>query len=83
MTDRLSSIRQTLEAHGQEHLLRFHDELDPTRREALLDQLQEIDFIAMDELIATHVHSEQKAPALDDLEPAPYYPWDPAESAET
>src|SRR5688500_16655829 len=78
MPDRLATIRRTLEAHGQEHLPRFWDELQAAQRAELLQQIEEIQFEALDELIEKYV---RKRPALDlptDLEPAPYYPSDPA-----
>ncbi len=74
MSDRLSSIRATLEAHGQGHLLAFHGELDESRREALLDQLEAIDFDAVDTLIECFDGDEREQQLPANLEPAPYYP---------
>ncbi len=55
MPDRLSSIRTTLESHGQGHLLTFWDELDEARQASLLTQLQGIDFDQLQVLIETLV----------------------------
>ena len=70
---RLSSIRATLEAHSQGHLLSFHDELDPARQVILLDQLEDLDFDALDELIDRYVRNKPILRLPDDLEPVPYY----------
>lgn len=73
MSDRLSSIRQMLSAHGQEHLLTFHDELPRHRQRALLDQIAAIDFTALEELIVRYVRSREQTELPKDLQPAPYY----------
>jgi UDP-N-acetylglucosamine/UDP-N-acetylgalactosamine diphosphorylase len=77
MTDRLSSIREILAAHGQEHVLRFADELDPAQREALLAQVEAIDMAWLDRLIDEHVRRPAESDGAVALEPAPYYPADP------
>jgi UDP-N-acetylglucosamine/UDP-N-acetylgalactosamine diphosphorylase len=79
MPDRLATIRRTLEAHGQGHLLAFHDELSPPRRDALLDQLEGIDFEGVDGWIDTFVRGEPDFALPPNLEPAPFYPHDPGD----
>lgn len=80
MSDRLSSIRAVLREHGQEHLLAFHDQLDERRRESLLDQIDQIDFDGLGDLVERCV--SHPAPALPPtgLQPAPYYPNRPGEA---
>lgn len=56
----LAKVRQTLEAHGQQHLLRFYDELSPAQQTALVEQIASMDFDFIDRLIKTYV---QHAPA--------------------
>jgi UDP-N-acetylglucosamine/UDP-N-acetylgalactosamine diphosphorylase len=80
MPDRLTSIRETLKAHGQAHLLEYYDELDPEAQEALLDQLQAIDFNAVDRWIDAFVKDEPAFELPGDLEPAPFYPRDPGDA---
>ncbi|MHC4128771.1 MAG: UTP--glucose-1-phosphate uridylyltransferase [Planctomycetota bacterium] len=80
MPDRLPSIRETLKAHGQDHLLAFYDELDPEAQEGLLDQLQAIDFDAVDGWIDAFVKGEPAFELPSDLEPAPFYPRDPGDA---
>lgn len=74
MSDRLKTIRSTLESHGQEHVLRFVDSLQDERREALLDQVESIDFVALDDLIERYVRNEVTFELPGDLAPAPYHP---------
>jgi UDP-N-acetylglucosamine/UDP-N-acetylgalactosamine diphosphorylase len=74
MSDRLATVRSTLESHGQEHVLRFADSLQDARREALLDQVEAIDFVALDELIEEYVRQDVVFELPADLEPAAYHP---------
>ncbi|MCH6551062.1 MAG: UDPGP type 1 family protein, partial [Planctomycetes bacterium] len=74
MSDRLTSLRSTLQAHGQEHLLAFHGELDGPRQAQLLHQLQQIDFPALEILFKQSASRDPSAGPPSDLEPAPYHP---------
>ncbi|HAU37168.1 MAG TPA: 2-alkenal reductase [Phycisphaerales bacterium] len=47
----VNAVRKELQAHGQEHLLRFHDELDEPGRKALLEQIETLDLAELDELV--------------------------------
>jgi UDP-N-acetylglucosamine/UDP-N-acetylgalactosamine diphosphorylase len=80
MPDRLTHIRKTLAAHGQDHLLAFADELSPERREHLLDQIEALDLDAIDGWIKAFIENEPPARVPDDLEPVPYYPHDPGDA---
>src|SRR5262245_38073468 len=77
MSQRLAVIRRRLAAHGQEHLLAFHDRLAGPGQDHLLDQVEEIDFAVLGPLIERNVAggAEERPPA--GLEPAPYYRHDP------
>src|SRR5688572_12607901 len=79
MADRVAAVRRMLEAHKQAHVLAFFDELDRSQQEELLDQIEQIDFEALDELIAEYVLREPRVDLPGDLEPAPYYPFDPSD----
>ena len=71
------TIRPALEAIGQEHLLRFADQLPPDRLQHLLDQIEALDLERLPTLIETYV---RKAPTFElsgTVEPATYYPADP------
>jgi UDP-N-acetylglucosamine/UDP-N-acetylgalactosamine diphosphorylase len=79
MSDRISSIRSTLDQFDQSHLLTYVDELSPPQREALLEQLEAIDFDAMRELIARHSAAGGDGAVDHNMAPAPYYPADPSD----
>ena len=51
----LSQARQRLAAHGQEHLLRFYDELDQDGKTRLLRDIESLDLDRIDELVRCHV----------------------------
>jgi UDP-N-acetylglucosamine/UDP-N-acetylgalactosamine diphosphorylase len=44
------SLRQTLDAHGQSHLLHWWDELTGPQRNLLLNQIEQIDFALLERL---------------------------------
>lgn len=50
MTINYEQARAKLNAHGQEHLLQYYDELTPQQRELLLAQIEETDFGVVDSL---------------------------------
>lgn len=74
MSDRLSSIRATLETHGQAHLLAFYDRLAKPQQARLLNQLEDIDFSSLDALIDRCVRHRPNLQLPQDIQPAPYYP---------
>jgi len=67
----LAAIRRTLRTHGQEHLLRFYDQLDPAGQTALLGQLDQLDFDHLDRLIGQYVLHRPQVGLPDRLEPVP------------
>jgi UDP-N-acetylglucosamine/UDP-N-acetylgalactosamine diphosphorylase len=79
MPDRLLSIRETLDARDQAHLLSFYEELEPSQQEDLLDQIGRIDLDAVDGWVDAFVRHKHVFEAPGDLQPAPYYPRDPAD----
>lgn len=81
MTDsaRYQQVLSTLKAVGQEHLLRFYDQLDPAAQTRLLDQIQQQDWAQLAELIESHVKQAPEIGLPESIEPAPYYPAAPPE----
>lgn len=73
MSDRLTTIRQTLEVHQQDHLLRFVDDISEAQRVSLLDQIEQIDFGAIDELIDKYVRHRPELSIPKSIAPASYY----------
>jgi len=55
-----------LKPFGQEHLLRFWDELDESSQQSLALQIREIDFERLASLYANRDHSEGISSSLDD-----------------
>ncbi len=56
-------LAETLARHGQDHLLRWWDELDALGRARLLDEIERIDFDQIDDLVRRLVHgNEPSAP---------------------
>ena len=39
MIDKLQKVNKILDTYDQKHLIRFYDELDASKKEALLDQI--------------------------------------------
>ena len=59
-----------LARHGQEHLLKWWDELDADDRAGLVSEIEGIDFEGLDTLIATLVHAESAdVPAPERVRP--------------
>lgn len=78
MAESLSTIRSKLQEFKQDHLLGFYDELNETERENLLAQLCDIDFAQLETLIDQYVMRSSTVDLPGDLQPAPYYPFDPS-----
>jgi UDP-N-acetylglucosamine/UDP-N-acetylgalactosamine diphosphorylase len=70
----LASIRQTLADRGQEHLLRFHDELDEPQQRALLEQLASIDFAQVDDYVERYVRAKPAFEPPREILPPPIVP---------
>jgi len=67
------AVRRHAAEAGQEHVLRFWGELPEEGRRRLLEQLADIDFEELSELIGQHVTRKSPAAALPaDLAPAPF-----------
>ena len=72
-----------LKPHGQEHLLRFWNELDECGKKNLAAQLDEIDWDEMDSLIRDYVINKPVTDIPSDLSPAPYFPLRPRDAAQS
>lgn len=71
-------IRSNLEDYHQEHLLKFWDELSGDERNALLDQIRDLDIKEIGRWIETLVkHAPESAVASLEFEPAPAYGVEP------
>lgn len=63
------TIRAELEAHGQDHLLRFYDRLSPDDQRALLEQIEGIDLDEIDEWVEHHVRRTPEVEIPSDIRP--------------
>ena len=73
----LKTVRRTLKAHGQEHLLRFYDGLSKPQQTALREQLAGIDFARVDEYVAEFVHKRPAFELPEDVQPPEVVPAHP------
>lgn len=71
-------LLQRLEHAGQSHLLRFYDDLTPEGRTRLVEQVRALDLEALPALVEQYVRNKPAFALPPDVEPAPYYPSDPA-----
>lgn len=70
----LDQLKQTLEARGQSHLLRYWDQLEDAGRNRLAAQIKGVDWDALSGLIQSHVLNAPETDIPEDLSPAPYFP---------
>jgi UDP-N-acetylglucosamine/UDP-N-acetylgalactosamine diphosphorylase len=76
-----------LKAIGQEHVLKFHDALEPHRQRGLLEQVSGLDLEALPRLVERYVVNKPRFELPSGLRPAPYFPaggkgWDRAAARE-
>ncbi len=77
LADRYHRAAEQLEAADQTHVLGFYEELDPTRRERLLEQIESVDWAELGGLIERYVISKPRLDLPATIEPAPWYPHAP------
>ena len=74
----LAALRDTLAGINQSHVLAFHDRLAPAEQRALCGQLESLDLHAIPTLVDRYVTTRPLPHIPADIQPAPYYPNDPA-----
>ena len=72
-----NELLNTLKEYGQEHLLRFWDDLNEGQKDKLADQIKAYDWAKMNDCIEKYVINKPEYSIPEDLEPAPYYPVHP------
>ena len=75
----LDAVRARLDQAEQTHLLRFYDELSSTDQQALLTQIDALPLERLPSLIDTYVHGDGPSHAPSNIEPASFYPANPAD----
>ncbi len=74
LQDRFAVAYDTLKQAGQEHLLRFYDQLDDAGRTKLVQQVEGIDWPEVARLIQSHVLNKPTFTAPGSITPAPAFP---------
>ncbi len=74
----LALLRSRLERISQEHVLRFWNALSPGAQRSLREQLESLDLESVATLVERYVRQKPEPHLPDDIQPAPYYPHDPA-----
>jgi len=77
MSNRFAAARDILEAVDQGHVLDTFNALDESQQDALLKQIEGIDWQEVGRLINTHVKQTPQFVIPENIEPAPYYPAKP------
>jgi len=75
--ERLSKIRSTLAACEQEHLLAHWEVLSDEQQTVLLDDIEQISFAALPQLVEKQVKSAQPFALSKTIEPADFFPAKP------
>ncbi|MBE6376135.1 MAG: UDPGP type 1 family protein [Lentisphaerae bacterium] len=68
------NLKNAIIAAGQEHLLRFIDELSPVEKAAYIEQLTAVDWQQIPSLAAEYVLKRPEVSIPDDLTPAQFFP---------
>ncbi len=74
-------LSSTLARFGQQHLLAFWDELDGRGKDQLAEQLGQVDFEMISDLIPSHVLKEPQTKLPEQITPPPILPAAPADEA--
>jgi UDP-N-acetylglucosamine/UDP-N-acetylgalactosamine diphosphorylase len=72
-----STLAAKLKRIGQDHVLRFHDQLDPAGRATLVKQLEALDPDSIAELAETYVRHKPPVALPRDIKPVKPYPREP------
>ena len=73
----------TLQSRGQDHLLRWWNELTPAQRDHLLTEIERVPWDALDPLIRSHVQQKPARHLPARLAPAEVYPQPPRPGRES
>ena len=76
MTTDVASLRRKLQTHGQDHLLRFAEELSDHARAGLLRQIDALDLPALERLIRAYVRAKPAHHAPATIDPVHAYSLD-------
>jgi UDP-N-acetylglucosamine/UDP-N-acetylgalactosamine diphosphorylase len=77
-----NALLETLKEHGQTHLIKYWEELNSSQQAELENQLNEINWDVLPQLIKEYVFNKPLADVPHDLLPAPYFPLQPTDSSQ-
>lgn len=77
LDERHAAVKSTLDSVGQSHVLKHYDALDDAAKASLLAECEGIDWPEVGRLIETHVKRKPTFELPDNIEPAPWYPYQP------
>lgn len=73
----ITPLRNKLAAIGQDHLLRFFNQLGDASKHKLISQIQSLDLERIDDLVETQVKVKAAIPLPTDIKPVDAYPHKP------
>ena len=80
LTERHAAAQTTLNAVSQPHVLAHYDALSEAQQDALLTEIEGVDWPEVARLIETHVKAKPTFAIPEGLEPAPWYPYVPKDA---
>ncbi|MHC5060358.1 MAG: UTP--glucose-1-phosphate uridylyltransferase [Planctomycetota bacterium] len=80
--EKYEEAARLLTAHGQDHLLAFHDQLEEPQKQQLLEQIDRLDFSQIPAWITDYVKKAQPPTVPAHFGPAPSYSPTPQSPAE-
>jgi UDP-N-acetylglucosamine/UDP-N-acetylgalactosamine diphosphorylase len=71
---KMEAARKQLGAHGQEHVMRFAEQLNRPEQLQLLKDIDSLDLALIDQLIDTYIRKQEPVKLPDKISPPPVYP---------
>ncbi|AQQ08715.1 putative uridylyltransferase [Sedimentisphaera cyanobacteriorum] len=82
ITERYEKLKNQLNQIGQEHLLRFWEELEETKKEKLLRDIEQLEFENIPSWVEKYVKQEYSVEIPSKFDPAPYFKAEPPKGQE-
>ena len=74
LKQRIIAAQKTLEANGQEHLLKFIDQLDQDQKQGLIEQIENLDFDLLNDLVEKNIKGDYELKLPSEILPPFVYP---------
>ncbi|ARN56087.1 UTP--glucose-1-phosphate uridylyltransferase [Sedimentisphaera salicampi] len=82
LTEKYEKLKHKLNRIGQEQLLRFWEELEETKRERLLRDIEQLEFENIPRWVEKYVKREHSVELPSEFDPAPYFKAEPPKGQE-